>query len=184
MIKRINFLEKKRFQVTYQTMVTAIGAVLLTCALLYGLLFFNDRRAQARLTILQADIERLKAERERIISQETLLTGEGSLVQVQAALEKSPAWSDILMALAQALPPRVWLASVKSSDKESATFKKEIILNGQAKSPQVITAFLTHLQADPRFAKVVLTTSAQEANGLFQFTIACDIGPKQWILKP
>ncbi|MBI4223515.1 MAG: PilN domain-containing protein [Deltaproteobacteria bacterium] len=184
MIKRINFLEKKRFQVTYRTMAAGIGSVLACCGLLYGLLFLNQIRASARLKALQAETERLTAERERLIRQEIPLAGAGSYVQIQLALEEAPVWSHILDALTRAMPPRTWLASVKSADKAGAAQKKEIILNGQAKNPQAIANFLANLQANPHFDKVTLTTSAEESNGLFQFTISCDISPKKWTLKP
>lgn len=184
MITRINFIEKKRFLITYQTIATGIGAVVLFCSLSYGLLYLNKVRAETRWKGLQADIERLKAERERIISQETTLIGEGAFLQIQQALEKTPSWSHILDGLTQALPARTWLASIKSTNQEGAIDKKAMIIIGQAKTPQAIAAFLSNLEANLHFDKVVLTTSSEEANGLFQFTVACDIGPKKWILKP
>lgn len=184
MIARINFIEKERFVATYQTMGMGIGIVLLICGMVYGFLFLNDMRLEARRNALLADIERLKAERQKIISQESALTGEGATLQIQQVLEKTPAWSDILSALAGALPARAWLASVKSADKQEPPGQKEIIINGQAKNPQAIAAFLANLEANPHFQKAVLTTSQEETDGLFQFTMTCDIGPKKWGLNP
>lgn len=183
MITRINFFERKRFEVTYGVILGALGGILLFCFLIYGFLWLNSTRAEAKIHSLQTDIERLKKEREQIIHQQSTLQGEGAVIQIQQILEKNPSWSVVLNAITEALPPRVWLASLKSASKAVNPPTKELILNGQAKGAQIIAIFLSNLQRSPTFAKVTLTTSTEETNGMFQFTIACDIGSNPWNLE-
>lgn len=184
MITRINFIEKRRFQITYKALVIAVVVTFLFCAMIYGVLFLTTFRAKNTIQNLQTDIERLKQEREKIISQKTTLQGQGPYLQIQQALENAPSWSRVLEAINRALPPRVWLGSLKSSNREATPPKKEILLNGQAKNAQVLALFLANLQKSPAFEKVVLTSSQEEASGVFQFSISCDIGKNAWSLKP
>ncbi len=177
MITRINLIEKKAFQTTYATLIFATAGVVLFCLLLYGFLLIDLTRTKKSVVQFQSNIERLKIEREQIINRRMGPEGNASLAAIQTALENSPAWGQVLNAITESLPSRVWLASVKSTSKD-------IIINGQAKNPRDLTGFLTNLEKSPRFAKVVLTTSSEEAGGLFQFTISCDIGNQQWNLKP
>lgn len=169
---------------TYATMLTAAGITLLFCALLYGFLFLTSHRAEKTIKTLQAEIERLKIERERIIGQKTTLQGQGPFLEIQKVLENAPSWSTLLETVSRSLPSRVWLASLKSADKASSPQNKEILLNGQAKNAQVLATFLANLGKSPYFDKVVLTTSSEEAVGLFQFSISCDIGKNTWTSKP
>lgn len=184
MITRINLIEKKRFQATYGTIATALGGVILFSAFLYLLLMLSTLNSKKAISFLRKDIERLKQEREQIIRNQAGPQGQGPILEIQTLLEKAPSWSSVLNSVTQALPPRVWLASLKSAAKEGSPSKKEIIINGQAKNAQVLASFLTRLEKNPDFEKVVLTTSSEEAGGLFQFTISCDIGVNRWISKP
>lgn len=177
MITRINLIEKKRLQVTYATLFLAAAGVALFCLLLYSVLLIDLAKTKNKVVRFQSDIGRLKSEREQIINRRMGPLGEASLTAIQTALENGPAWASVLNAITEALPPRVWLASVKSTSKD-------IVINGEAKNPRDLTGFLTNLGKNRRFAKVVLTTSSEEAGGLFQFTISCDIGAPQWNLKP
>lgn len=187
MITRINLIEKKRFEVTYGTIALALGLALGLCLLLYGVLWLGGLRSQKLIANLQTDIERLKKEREQIISQQTAFQGEGPALKIEVLLEKSPTWSTILQAITQALPPRIWLGSINSAAKEGESAGKEIILNGKAKTSQAVTAFLSNLNADFHFNKVVLTTSDKDEAQEFNFTITCAIGSKPWphhLLRP
>ncbi len=184
MIARINFLEKKRIQITYGTIALGIGSAFLFCALIYGFLWLSTLRAKKEITSLQADIERLKKEREQMVSQQTLIQGEGPYLLIQQALENTPSWATVVGSIVDTLPPRVWLASLKSAFKSADPAQREIIMNGQAKGAQVLALFLSNLEKNRHFEKVTLTTSSEEEGGLFQFTIACDIGKSQWNSKP
>lgn len=183
MITRINFLEKKKILITYGTIALGLGGVFFFCLLLYGLLKLGDLRATKKIAALQADIDHLKKTRETMINQQTLIQGEGPYLVIQQALENSPAWSTILGSIVETLPPRVWLASLKSAGKSDDPLRREIIMNGQAKGAQVLALFLSNLEKNRHFEKVTLTTSGEESGGLFQFTIACDIGRNGWNLK-
>lgn len=184
MITRINFLEKTRIQITYAKIVGAIAGVVLLCALLYGFLWLNSLRTKKTVQSLQADVEQLKKEREQMISQQNLIQGEGPTAAIQQALENTPSWSTLFNSITTALPPRVWLGSLISASSASGPSKRELIMNGQAKGAQVLALFLADLQKSPYFDKVTLTTSTEEPNGMFQFTISCDIGSNKWISKP
>lgn len=184
MITRINLIEKKGFEITYGTFAVAVGGILLASLLLYGSLWLGGIRSTQRIANLQADIERLKKEREQIISQQTAFQGEGPYLKIQTELEQAPEWSAILQNITQALPSRTWLASMNTTRQEGEGNPKGIILNGKAKTSQSVTAFLANLEGEPHFSKVVLTTSDLEASGEFNFTITCDIGSNPWSLKP
>lgn len=174
MIKRINLIERPRFQVTYGAILAAAGVSVLICALFYGGLLWSQAQSKKTVVRLSGEIEQLKKLREKLMASEEIAQQGGAAAEIQLFLKKAPVWPQILETLSSNLPPNVWLSSFKSFDKEGMPPKKTIILNGQSKNPQGLAGFLTALEKSPYLENVGLTTSKEEV-GVFNFSATCDI---------
>lgn len=174
MIKRINLIERPRFQVTYGAILGAAIASILVCLLFYGGLLWSQAQAKKTVARLNGEIGQLKKLREKLMSSEEIAQQGGAVAEIQLFLKKAPAWPHILGTISSNLPPNVWLSSFKSFDGEGMPPKKTIILNGQSKNPQGLAGFLAALEKSAYFENVGLTTSKEEV-GVFNFAATCDI---------
>jgi len=180
MIQRINFIQKEGLQITYATLLWGLGGVVFTCLAIQGLILLGHYRTKSQFKLFNETIQRLKAEREQLLSRDEVVQGSGPSVEIRKILDEEPDWSILLGSVARALPPNVWLVSFKTAAKQDSRSKKGIILNGSAKTPAALASFLNSLEENPYFEKVVLTSSKEEI-GLFNFSASCDITPKKRI---
>jgi len=174
MIHRINFIEKESLQITYGTLLISFGVAFAVCLLLFLAALLGTIRAKSNVRHLSADITKLKQQREALLQQEEIIQGNQAFMTIHTLLKKEPSWSQLFQGISASLPSNVWLVSFKSADKEDSPSKKGLLLNGLAKKPQSLALFLTALEKIPQFEKVVLTSSKEE-NGLFNFSVSCDI---------
>ncbi len=176
MIQRINLLEKEQFKITYGLMLTFFLGIFTFCLLLYSSAWFGNFQATKYIEILNADINRLKMEREKLLSKGEVGKEIGPVKEVLALLETEPNWALLLNKIAKAMPSNVWIVSFKSFDKKEGgkAGQRSVILNGLAKKAKDLAFFMKMLEEDPSFENVVLTSSKKE-DSVFNFSITCDI---------
>lgn len=174
MIQRVNLIEKHGIKVTYGIILAAVGATLLVCLLIYSGLFYGQKVVENQVQQYTQDIERLKKERDRLMTREEFTQGGAAFAAIHEALRKTPPWQDLLNSIVLSLPPQVWMVSLKTSMKADSASKKGVVINGQAQNPQTMARFISTLEESPYFEKAVLTTSKEE-KGVFNFTVSCDI---------
>lgn len=176
MIQRINLLEKERFKVTYGLLLTLFLSVLTICLFMVGSAWFGNLQATKYIEFLNVDINRLKIEREKLLSKGEVSKETGPVKEVLAILEREPNWAMLLSKIAKSLPSNVWLVSFKSFDKKEGegVNQKSVILNGLAKKAKDLASFIKMLEEDPSFENIVLTSSKKE-DSLFNFSVTCDI---------
>lgn len=174
-MQRINLIEKERLNITYGLLLASLATAIVICLAITGLQWLTTYQHKNRIGRLNLEIQALKTVREKLISHEGLAKGTGAMAEIQNTFKKTPSWAKLLRTIAQILPPNTWFTSLKSQDLEGTPPKKSLTLNGQAKNPQEINQFRAQMERMSSFENIVLTTSKEEAGGLFHFTIACDI---------
>ncbi|MBI1909558.1 MAG: PilN domain-containing protein [Deltaproteobacteria bacterium] len=195
-VPRINFVEEKKWELTYRSLglliISWIGFLGLLALFQTALFFYTQWQNRS----VAEEITRLKSEKEKVLSvMETRSLsrplGPGYSA-VYAIFERRIQWSPFLSALSQKIPPRLWLTEINSTGKEtqgdspkSDSLKgdspkggqKSLTLTGFTYQSSTISQFLRELSEIKNLGNISLVSSERGEKEGFRFTIKSDLSP-------
>lgn len=200
MIKRINLIEKKVLNFTYQNLVQIFLAVFFLVGALIGYQFLRVKFLGPELEVEKTRLESLKVDRQSLMA--TPVKKKVSIGEYQGLLDQLdsvPLWSKLIREISLSLPSAVWMNNFRSvgaataaptgtvanidkkDDKDSASATtsqkaetKRIEINGVSVDVKGVAEFLTKLEKSTFFSNVTLVGSQKESYG-YQFTIQGDV---------
>ncbi len=164
-IRRINFIEREPFRLTYQTMAIAGGTLVILGLLLIGIQWGRGRYLEGKVALVTQEANQLKTEREQILKElETRVGTEeggvrGTLVQI---FNESLPWSLLFRELTDRLPTSVWLTNIKSYEKPELPMKCGLLLDGYTEEASAVGRLVKLLSESSFFEKVVLSSFQHE----------------------
>ncbi|HBF13944.1 MAG TPA: hypothetical protein DDW49_11260 [Deltaproteobacteria bacterium] len=199
MITRINLIEREPFKFTYTRIIKSGVSIVIVCALVFGIQAYRISKYQRDLKIIEGDIARLKEERMRLLKAAPPKLEGGSQSFLNEVFTQTPKWSALISDVSKRLPGTVWFSSLtantsfsgsqnsgkKQKKEEKATtqqqphVQKKLIINGQTRSLDDLTLFISNITQSPFIQQTVLSNSKKEAMG-FTFQLDCDmVAPNQ-----
>ena len=196
MIERINLIEKKPFDFTYQKILMIVGVFALVAALLFGYQTVRIKLHDRKLEALNASIANLKSERDKLLKAAPPKIGGGRHAQLTNIFNNTPVWNELVADITTRLPSTVWLTELNGilrvnkpvdakkdkSEKKTdnpmedsvATVTRSLKLSGNAKEFDDIALFLSQLSASP-FVKGATLAESKKNQDTYSFTIECDL---------
>jgi Tfp pilus assembly protein PilN len=163
-VKRINFIEKEPFVLSYRKMLWIGGILVGVAVLFYGAQRTRVFVLEKKVTQLNSEVTKLKEERDRRLKELEGASGDptASARSVLFRIFDDPlTWSVLLKELTLQIPNSLWLSSVKSHEKPDAPSQRGIGLDGQANGAEAVSHFVKSISESPYFEKVILTSSEQ-----------------------
>ncbi len=182
MIEQVNFIERELFTLSYRKMALGAGSIMGAMLVLFGLTAAQVYWANRKITALTQEVNELKARRDKVMTEVEAKAG-AHLPTAQSILdllEKTPRWSLVLKEVARKMPPRLWMVSLKSYQRDNASGGRGLILSGEAENPKDISLFLEEIAGSRYFEKPVLSDSKQEKRGntrVYVYTIDSGLTP-------
>ncbi|MBX7149273.1 PilN domain-containing protein [bacterium] len=197
MIERINFIEKKPFDFTYQKILAIVGVFMAVAALLFGYQTVRFKIHEKKMASLNESIQQLQHERDRLLKAAPPKIGGGRHADLTNIFNTTPIWNELVDDITGRLPSTVWLteftgsvrtntpAPSKKDKKESKpenpmeetaapSVTRSLELKGNAKEFDNIALFLSQLSASP-FIKGATLTDSKKTQDIYTFSIECDL---------
>lgn len=201
MIKRINLIEKKALNFTYQNLVQIFLVVVFLVGTLVGYQFLRVKFLGPKLEEEKARLESLKVDRQSLMA--TPVKKRVNIGEYQGLLDQLdsvPLWSKLIKEISYSLPNAVWMNNFRSvgttaaapagtvanldkkDDKTAAApttasqkaETKRVEISGVSVDVKGVAEFLTKLEKSAFFSNVTLVGSQKESYG-YQFTIQGDV---------
>jgi len=195
MIERINLIEKKPFEFTYQKLLLIGSSVILLATIMVGVQFLRAKYHERSLDKIKTDITRLEGERERLLKAAPPKVNSGRHSELLTILSNTPKWGQLMLDVSNRLPSTVWLtqfegvarvvANLPKNDKKNRNKKssktestavstRELLLNGVSRDFNDLAMFLNLIEESPFVKTAVLSSSSKDKAG-FTFEIRCDM---------
>jgi Tfp pilus assembly protein PilN len=163
-VKRINFIEKEPFVLTYRKMMM-IGAASFAMAFLFsGMQMGRAALLNKKARHLEVEINKLKAEKDRRLREAIAAESEAKLSGSRKAilnfLEEALPWPLLLRELASRTPQSVWLATFDS--QSTGGVSRSIHLTGYSLKAAQAALFAKAISESPYFKGVTLKSLQQE----------------------
>jgi len=164
MTKKVNFLEKGAFGLTYRRLVTGIILWALFCFFLVlmgsGYNWFLGKKVHKQQTYL-AQLN--------VMKDRTMALVEASKVEIVTSNVKAlndifanfPLWSNVMDSLSRSMPPQLWLTTIVTEYLSGDSLLRKIEMGGIARSTSSIARFLQQLNDQSLFHNMVLNQSSR-----------------------
>ncbi|MDO8461587.1 MAG: PilN domain-containing protein [Deltaproteobacteria bacterium] len=176
-VPRINFIEGRKWVLTYQHMIVLtfswLGFLLFLGVIQIGYFHYLQWKSQS----IEQEIIVLKSETVFAAQKMTaMLKGQGpGYSRIYNLFERRVRWSPLLTELTRRTPPRLWLVEVSSRDKDSE--QKVLTLMGLTHQTPVLSEFLRSLSGIKNLKNITLLSSEKKEEGLIRFSIQSDFLP-------
>lgn len=162
-VKRVNFLERGKNVVTYETMLKVFVGWCAFLMILYGLQFVRQAYLKHEIKMAGEDMVRMEEYRDYHLKQMQKVSLKRFDTSAKAGLSEivraRPHWSRALVVLAGALPAQVWLDLISVDKPKDPNSAYQMGIHGKAKSQRELTNFLMRLESGKAFGGSALVSS-------------------------
>jgi Tfp pilus assembly protein PilN len=157
-INRMNFLRRGEGGLTYKGAIYIFIVWVAFLGIIYGFQFFSYLSAKADVKKTKAKITELVKEKDEQVELvkkiSTRKKGMTSQEDLESILTDRPRWSRIIKGMARALPPDVWLDTVKVTGGGEEWYT--LVVTGKSKTQRTLTNFILKLESSGLFNKTAL----------------------------
>lgn len=163
MTKKINFLEKDKYVLTYRKMVMIIVVWILLCFSFFlvenGYKWVVGKGVEKQKKVL-AKLNARKNEAMTLIEAAQVRHEEPEVKKLSEVFERFPYWSRVMKAISECMPSRVWLTSLTSSYTGNSMYRR-VEISGEAYNTALIASFARDLNEKGGFQNVVMNKSVK-----------------------
>jgi Tfp pilus assembly protein PilN len=176
MVKRVNFIEKGPFALTYRNMLILVGIAALVCLLVHGMFVVRYKLLKAKSSELKRQVAELTIQKEKTLAAMQIAQSQSSraVAPLASIFVKMPVWSSSLGSMVSIMPKQLWLESVRSSNVGDISDKRKLEISGKSASHASIAMFVSRLEDLPEFQNSILVNSKKEG-GSFTFVINTEV---------
>lgn len=189
MAKKLNFIEKGVFVLTYKKFLMIIALWVAVCFGVFMIELAYNWYLGASTGKNKKVLQELNVRKER-----TLALVEASKVRPKMAGAKElsqvydnyPLWSGVMAAISGSMPPQLWLTSVKTEYLAEDSMIRKIEIGGMARNTSSIASFMKQLNSRPQFLNMILNKSErvmeEDRKKGYSFVILGEVkfGEKVW----
>lgn len=177
MVKRINFLEKGAYTLTYRNMLVFAGAVCLICVLFHGLFMARHVMIKSKVGRMNMQVQELTVFKEKTLAAMQIASTQqaSSAAPLAALFVRMPVWSALLNDMSGKMPRQVWLEQIRSVNAGDRTDMRKFEIAGKSMSHASIAQFVGLIDDSKWFSNAVLVSSKKEQAGGYSFLINADV---------
>jgi Tfp pilus assembly protein PilN len=177
MVRRINFIEKGAFALTYKNMIFFVMAALACCVFVHFFFMLRCTLLKSKAANLQRQVQQLAIQKDKALA--AMQIAQSNVSDYAAPLAelfvKMPVWSAALSDLAKSMPRQLWLETIRSTTGggEAGDIRKLEIV-GKGVSHAAVAGFVSSLDGLERFKNTVMVNSQRGADG-YTFLINTEV---------
>lgn len=189
MTKKINFIEKGSFVLTYKKMIAAlvVWVVFCTgiCLLAVGYNWYLGRSVVKNNKAL-LELNAVKDRTMALLEATKTAPENPNIKELFDIYSNFPLWSKVMSSLSRSMPPQLWLTSVKTEYLPNDTMLRKLEISGMARTTASVASFIEQLNSKPQFVNMSLNKSERvlednRSKG-YAFVVVGEIkfGEKEW----
>jgi len=176
MVKRINFIEKGPFTLTYKNMLIFAGLAAVVFILVHGIFVMRYKLLKAKAGELKRQVAELTIQKEKTLAAMQIAQSQSSsaVAPLASIFVKMPIWSTALNSMVSGMPKQIWLKEIRSSPIGELSDRRKMEIAGNSASHASIAQFVSKLEDLPEFQNSVLVNSKKDDGG-FDFLVSTEI---------
>lgn len=189
MTKKVNFLDKGAYALTYKRLVALVVTWFVLCLGVFvlerGYSWYLGNSYQARQQALKL-LNTRKEKTMALVEASSAGAGQPDVRELSQIFSNFPLWSVVLGNLSGSMPGQVWLTAMTTGYLAENSMMRKIEINGLGRNTSTIASFVQQLNNKPDFSNIVLSKSEKvkedNRSSGYSFTILGEVrfGVRKW----